>query len=145
MSIIQTIVGLAWVAIGTLLYAGQFVSAVNFPLAQRLGLQEKSESTDPLIGKLELMAARWDVVCLWIPPLAGLLMLLDQAAWPAACLIAGGVYVDAGGREWAKILGLRSHGVPFGSGRERTVIYATFAFLILAGVAGIVLGLAALI
>lgn len=145
MSLFPIIVAVAWVTVGTFLYVGQFISSANFPLAQRLGLQEKSENADPLISKLELMAARWDVIILWIPPLSGLLILLDHVAWPAACLIAGGVYVDAGGREWAKIRGLGAHGVPFGSGRERTVIYATFAFLILAGLAGIALGLAELI
>ncbi len=82
-------------------YIGQLILTVNFPLAQRLGLQEKPENTDPLSNRLELMTARWDLAVLWIPPLAGLLILLDHAWWPAACLIAGGVHFDAGGREWA--------------------------------------------
>ena len=143
MDMLQMILGLVWVSVGTFLYLGQFISTVNFPLAQRLGLQEKSESADPLIGRLEGMAARWDLVALWIPPVAGVFMLLGHPAWPAICLIAGGAYFDAGGREWAKILGLQAEGVPVGSGRERIVIYSTFAFLLFTGLLGIIVGLAA--
>jgi hypothetical protein len=70
-------------------------------------------------------------------------MLLDHATWPVACLVAGGVYFDAGGREWAKILGLMAHGVPVGSARERKVIFGTFSFFLLTGLVGVVIGLAA--
>ena len=108
MSVLQTIIGWAWATVGTFLYVGQLISTFDFPLAQRLGLQEKAENADPLSSRLELMAARWDVALLWIPPVAGVLMLMDHALWPAACLIASGAYVDTGGREWAKVSGLRA-------------------------------------
>ncbi len=145
MGMVQIIIGVAWATGGALLYAGQLISIVNFPLAQRLGLQEKPENADPLASRLELMTARWDLAVLWIPPIAGVLMLMDHAWWPPVCLIAGGAYLDAGGREWAKILGLRAHGVPIGSARERAAIYAAYAFLIVTGLAGIVVGLAELL
>jgi len=126
MSLLQCIISWAWATIGTLLYAGQLISTINFPLAQRIGLQEKADGADPLSSQLELMTARWDTAWLWIPP------------------IAGGVYVDAGGREWAKVLGLRSHSVPIGSVGKRGMIYTAYAFLILTGLAGIAVGLAEL-
>jgi hypothetical protein len=91
---LQYIVGIAWVTLGTLLYAGQLISVVSFPLAQRLGLQENPDAADPLSSRLELMTARWDIVLLWSPPIAGLLLLLDHAWWPTAYLIAGGVYIE---------------------------------------------------
>ena len=143
MDVLQTILGLVWLAVGGFLYAGQFISTVNFPLAQRLGLQEKTENVDPLISQLERKAAGWDLVVTWIPPVAGVLMLLDHPWWPAASLVAGGVYLDAGGREWGKILGLMAHGVAVGNSRERIIIYGTFTILIVSGLVGIILGLAA--
>lgn len=145
MSVLQTIICWAWITVGTFLYIGQLISTFNFPLAQRLGLQEKSENADPLVSRLELMAARWDLAVLWVPPVAGVLFLVDQALWPAACLIAGGVNLDAGGREWAKVAGLSAQGVQLGSARERAVIYGTFSFLIVTGLMGIAVGLAVLI
>lgn len=141
----QIILGWVWVVLGGVLYLGQVISSVNFQLAQRLGLQEKPESADALAGKLELRTARWDVLALWTAPAAGVLMLVDHALWPVAALIAGAVYVDAGGREWAKIAGLRAHGVAVGSVRERALIYGTFCLLIAAGLAGVILGAAELI
>ncbi len=142
MHMLQIILGLLWLVVGRFFYAGQFVSTVNFPLAQRLGLQEKPENVDPLIRKLEKNAAGWDLLAIWIPPLAGILMLLDHEAWPAMCLVASGIYFDTGGREWAKIRGLRAHGVPVGNDKERKVIFGTFSFFLVTGLAGFSLGLA---
>lgn len=48
---LQYIVGIAWVTLGTLLYAGQLISVVSFPLAQRLGLQENPDAADPLSSR----------------------------------------------------------------------------------------------
>jgi len=143
MGTLQIILGLIWLVIGGFLYVGQFISTVNFPLAQRLGLQEKTENASPLISQLESKVAAWDLFAIWVAPVAGVLMLLDHAKWPAACLVASGVYFDAGGREWAKILGLMAHGVPVGNARERKVIFGTFSFFLLTGLVGVVIGLAA--
>ncbi len=145
MGVLQTVLGLVWLTVGGVLYAGQLISTVNFPLAQRPGLQERPGHVDPLFGQLEQKAAAWDLFAIWIPPVAGLLMLFDHAAWPAACLIAAGVYVDTGGREAAKVLGLAAHGLPVGSARERAIVFGTFSFFVLTGLAGAALGLAVLI
>lgn len=140
----QTILGIAWGIVGGLLFAGQLISALNFPLAQRLGLQEDPESADPLSSRLELMTARWDIMLLWLPPMSGLLMLLDYPWWPAMSLIAGGIYLDTGGREWAKIKCLDMQGVPVGSAKEQMIMKATYGFFIVTGVAAIALALAAM-
>ena len=145
MDVAQIILGLLWLVVGGFLFAGQVISTVNFPLAQRLGLQEKAENVNPLIGELERKAATWDCFALWLPPLAGLLMLLDHTAWPVACLIASGLYFDAGGREWAKIRGLMAHGVPVGNPRERKVIFGTFSFFLLTALSGILVGVVAVL
>ncbi len=56
MSRLRLALGLLWSAIGGFFYAGQFISTVNFPLAQRLGLREKSEKANPLFSALERKA-----------------------------------------------------------------------------------------
>ncbi len=138
------VIGLICV-VAALLYAGQLLSSVNFALAQRLGLQEKAAAADPLHARLELGAARWDLVSLWTVPVAGLLMLLDQAWWPYLGLIGGGAYVDAGGREAAKILGLRDRGVRVGTRNEVRLGFGVFAFLIAVGLFMIAISLAELV
>lgn len=126
---------------GWLLYVGQIISVVDFGLAQRLGLQEAQEHTDPLSSHLELWTARWDLLWLWTLPLAGVLMLLDHFLWPYAALVAGGTFVDAGGREAAKVLGLKNQGVRIGSPGQYRVAMSAYVYLTTSGVLAIVLGL----
>ena len=110
--------GIACLLVGLVCVVGQTVSAVNFPLAQRLGLQESAEDTEPLFGQLELNTARWDLVVLWTLPAVGVLMLLGHRLWPHLALVAGGIYLDTGGREIAKLLALRAHSVRIGTRAE---------------------------
>ena len=126
---------------GWLLYVGQLISVADFRLAQRLGLQESSDHADPLLSHLELWTARWDLLWLWTLPAAGVLMLINHWMWPYAAMIGGGAFIDAGGREAAKVSGLRGHGVRTGSHRERRLAMAVFAYLVAIGVLSIGIGL----
>jgi hypothetical protein len=125
-------------------FATQAVSAVDFARAQRLGFQEMPDNVDPLYGRLEHNTARWDLLTLWTLPLAGLLILLGLAWWPYLGLIGGGVYLDAGGREAAKVLALRAEGVRTGTALDQRLAIAVFGYMILAGLVMIVASLAAL-
>lgn len=130
--------------VSALLYAFQVVSALDFARAQRLGLQEKPEDVDPVYSGLELNTARWDLVSLWTLPAAGLLMLVGFDGWPYLGLLGGGAYIDAGGREAAKVLGLKAGKVRVGSPSALRLALAVFAFLIFAGLVMIAASLAAL-
>ena len=135
----RMIVGLLSLA-GWVLYVGQLISVLNVRLAQRLGLQESPASADPLLTHLEVWAARWDLVWLWTLPLAGILMLANHWLWPYAALIGGGAFVDAGGREAAKILGLRERGVRTGSQSEHRLAMGAYVYLIAIGALSILIG-----
>jgi hypothetical protein len=138
----QTAIGIVCVVLGALGLLAQGVSALNFKLAQQWGLQEKKTETDPLYWRLERNTARWDLLVNWTLPVAGLLMLLDHSWWPFMALVAGGVYADQGGREIAKVLGLRSEGVRVGGeGGVRSAL----VFLGLWAVVGVIVGAYALL
>lgn len=128
----KTVVGILCLGVGVL-YLGQVISVANFGLAQRFGLQETSDHTDPLFSHLERWAARWDLWWLWTLPAAGVLMLTDHPWWPVAALVGGGAAVDTGGREAAKNIGLRQQGVRTGSPGQRRLAMGTFAYLIVSG------------
>ena len=49
----QVISGWVLLILGGALYLAQVVSSVDFQLAQRMGLQEKPELTDPLLQRSE--------------------------------------------------------------------------------------------
>lgn len=131
-----TVLGIICVLFGGFSWLAQLVSAVNFPLAQRLGLQEKSEGTDALYQQAELNSARWDVAVLWILPAAGILMLSGHHWWPYLGLLAGGIYLDGAGREAAKYTSLKKSGVRLGNPREYwiTLVYFVVMFLVGLGV-----------
>jgi hypothetical protein len=126
-------VGLVCVVFGGAGLVGQLVSAIDFRLAQRWGLQEKDDETDPLYRGLELSTARWDLLVIWLLPAAGILMLLDHTWWPFVALAAGGVHVDTGGRELAKLSGLGRQGIRIGGKQEIRVGRAFLGLMILVG------------
>ncbi len=136
MDIVVAVVGL----VGALLYLGQLVSSVNFPLAQQWGLQEKAENTDPLTNELELRTAWWDLPTLWVAPVACGLFLMNHPAWPVLALIGGGIYFDCGGREAFKVRGLAARGVRTGSDSERRLHLFVCILMALMGVFLIWLG-----
>jgi len=139
-----TVTGFVCVLFGLVCVVGQLISVVNFPFAQKLGLQEKNETTDLIYRRLEHNTARWDLVVLWTLPAAGILMLIDHSWWPYLTLIAGGICVDTSGREIAKVLGLGRQGVKTGSEVEKRLFFAFLGTIFLIGVWCVAFALASL-
>lgn len=108
-------------------WLGQSLSGVNYPMAQRLGLQESDEGTDPLFRRAEVNTARWDSLVLWTLAAAGVLMLINHPWWPILSLVAGGIYLDAAGRESAKYISLRKGGVRIGTSKQVKIAKVSFA------------------
>lgn len=129
----QMTLGLVCIVFGCIGWGGQLLSALAFEWAQRWGLQEGSEHTDPLFRSAELNAARWDALMLWTLIVAGVLMVIDHAVWPLAALVAGGIHLDAGGREAAKYLCLRKHQVRVGTASNVKMACTVFLALGLMG------------
>jgi len=125
--------GLFFVCFGLFGWLGQLISGLHYSLAQRLSLQEKSEGTDPLFGVAERNAARWDSFVLWTLPVAGVLMLFNHPWWPYVALVAGGIHLDAGGRELAKSLSLNKGGVRIGAPKDWQIAKIFLSGLVLIG------------
>lgn len=72
-------INIGWILIilGGGLYLAQIISSINFPLAQRLGIQEKPETSDTLLQRSERYTAYWDLLTLLWLPVAGILMVLS--------------------------------------------------------------------
>ena len=124
-----------------LLFLGQVISSVNFPLAQRLGLQEDPAQSDQLLQVAEKYVAYWDLVTLVWMPLAGLLMVLDHPAWPIVAFFAAAIYLDTSGREAAKILSFKQQGIRLGPERQLRLFLSTYVVMALLGVVVLVYAL----
>ncbi len=129
----RIILGIICIAFGGFGWLGQMISAMNFPLAQKWGLQEKDDHTDEVFRRAELHTAKWDIYILWPLILAGILMLLNDPWWPYVSLISGGIYIDTAGREVAKFVSLKQSGVRVGSGRDLRIAAFFFSLMALIG------------
>ena len=127
----RLLLGILCILFGAFGWIGQLISSINFKLAQRLNLQEPAKYTDPLFRQLERNAAWWDAIILWPMVIAGILMVLNHPWWPFISLIAGGIYIDTGGRESAKYLGLKTCAVKVGT--SKNIRTATGCYLTMIG------------
>jgi hypothetical protein len=118
---------------------------VNFPLAQRLGIQEKPEFADNLLQRSERYVAYWDLVTLGWLPLAGILMITNHAWWPVFALIGGSIYLDTAGREAAKILCFRHEGIRLGTPPQQKLFFASYLLMAFIGITLIFYALGALV
>lgn len=121
-------VAIGWVLLifGGALYLAQVISSVNFELAQRLGIQENPEDTDPILQRSERYTAYWDLVTLGWLPLAGMLMIADHEWWPIVSLIGGAIYLDTSGREAVKNISFRHEGINTGTDKQKKIFFASY-------------------
>jgi hypothetical protein len=125
----QNFIGWMLIIFPGILYVGQVISSIDFPLAQRLGLQENPNEADPLLQRAERYAAYWDLVTLGWMPLAGILMVLDNSFWPIAALFSGAIYLDAAGREAAKNLSFKHEGIRIGAPTQQKLFFSTYIIM----------------
>jgi len=131
---VQVTIGWILVFLGGALFCAQIISSINFQLAQRLGIQEKVEFTDPLLQRSERYTAYWDLVTLVWLPLAGILMIIDHEWWPIVSLLGGAIYFDISGREAVKYISFRHEGVRLGTEKQQKTFFATFIVMAVIGV-----------
>jgi len=117
------------IVFGSALYLAQVISSINFPLAQRLGLQENPAKTDTLLIRSERYVAYWDLVVLIWFPISGFLMSIDHRWWPLFSLFSGAIYLDTAGREACKNLSFKYHGLKVGSPNQWQLFFATYIFM----------------
>lgn len=130
---------LGWIVIlfGGSLYLAQLISSINFSFAQGLGIQEKAETSDPLLQRSERYTAYWDLISLVWFPIAGILMIINHHLWPIISLVGGAIYLDTAGREAAKNLSFRREGIKVGTVNEQRVFFASY--IVMAAIAIVVI------
>jgi len=135
---VQAFIGWGLLVVGGALYLAQVISSINFTLAQRLGIQEKPEVTDPLLQKSERYTAYWDLLTLVWLLLSGVLMIIDHDWWPIISLVGGAIYLDASGREAAKNISFRHEGIKIGTDKQQRLFSASYVVMAVIGIALIV-------
>jgi hypothetical protein len=129
----QLTIGWILILFPGILFLVQLFSSLNFSLAQKLGLQEKAQTADPLLIRAERYTAYWDLVTLVWLPIAGVFMVINHPWWPLISLIGASIYIDAAGREAAKNLSFRHEGIKAGTEQEQRLFFATYIVMVIIG------------
>ena len=79
-------------------WLGQTISALSPRLAVKLGLTERESDVDPAFYADVRGEAIWDMVILWVLPVAGILLILNSPWWVYFGLVGGGMYLYFAGR-----------------------------------------------
>jgi len=137
----QILLGWVLIIFPGILYSGQIISSINFSFAQKMGLQENPEETDLLLQRAEKYTAYWDLVTLVWLPISGVLMLINNSLWPIFALFGGAIYLDAAGREAAKILSFKHEGVRIGSPLQQRLFFSTYIIMAVLAIVVIVYSL----
>ena len=130
----QLILGWIILIFPGILLLGQIISSINFPLAQKFGLQENPDETDSLLQRAEQYTAYWDLFTLVWMPAAGTLMIINHPFWPLIALIGGAIYFDTAGREAAKILSFKHEGIRVGSPNQYRLFLSTYIIMAVLGI-----------
>lgn len=98
---------------GLLAWGGQTISWFSPRTAEKLSLVEREETVEPVYWADIRGKALWDLLTLWIPAAAGLL-LLDHSWWPYFGLLGGAGYRCFAGRGILTRLEMQRRGTRIG-------------------------------
>lgn len=107
--------GIVMVVLGVICWGGQAISWLAPATAVRLGLMEAEHDVEATFWADVRGEVLWDSLTLWTLPVAGILLLLDSAAWAYLGLIGGGMYLYFAGRGILTRLAMRRRGLRIGA------------------------------
>ena len=125
-------------------WLGQLISAANPILAARIGLIEPEADVDPTFYADIRGEAYWDSAILWMLPVAGVLLLLNNPVWVYFGLIGGGMYLYFAGRGIVVRRLMQRRSIRIGKPDSLKVIYIFLTLWSLAAAITIVMAVAAI-
>lgn len=115
MTAMLAIWGLVVIVLSILAWGGQTVSWFAPRRAVRWGLMEAESDVEPTYWADIRGEAAWDALSLWPMAVAGVLMILNNAAWAYFGLAGGAVFVYFAGRGIFTRLEMRRRGFRIGA------------------------------
>ena len=135
--------GVILTIISSLAWLGQVISLVNPALGEKLGLTELKAEVDPTFYADVRGEALWDALILWMLPLAGVLLVLNNPAWTYFGLVGGGMYIYFAGRGIVVRRTMGQRNIRIGKPDSLKMIYTFLALWGLAAIITMVMAVAA--
>ncbi len=117
------VLGIIITLLSLLAWLGQMVTAVSHKYATKLGLTEPESDVDSTFLADVRAEAFWDTIILWILPVAGILLLLNNSWWAYFGLVGGGMYLYFAGRGIIVRLTMQRRGIRIGKPETLRVVY----------------------
>ena len=96
-------------------WLGQAISVFSPKLALKLGLTESESDVDSTYYADVRGEAIWDTIILWTLPVAGILLILNNALWAYFGLVGGGSYLYFAGRGIVTRIVMQRRGIRIGA------------------------------
>lgn len=126
--------GVAIASLSLLAWGGQAISWLKPDLAVKWTLMEAEDDVEPTYWADIRGESAWDVFTLWTMVVAGILLIIDNSAWPYFGLVGGGMYVYFGGRGILTRLAMQRRGLRIGAPSS---VRVGLIFLAIWGVMGV--------
>jgi hypothetical protein len=127
--------GVVLIVVSGLAWGGQTLAWFAPDLAASWGLTEAEDDVEPVYHADVRGEARFDALTLWTLLIAGILLVVDNGAWPYFGLVGGGIYAYFAGRGLSARLEMQRRSFRIGSPSNVRVAYL---FLVLWGLVGLV-------
>jgi hypothetical protein len=125
--VVQIFWGIVVTALSLLCWGGQTVVWLAPATAVRLNLSEAEADVEPTYWADIRGEAAWDFFTLWIPVVAGVLLIIDNPAWAYFGLVGGGMYVYFAGRGISTRASMQRRGLRVGARRNLKLGYTLLA------------------
>ena len=125
-------------------WLGQIISVFSPKSALKLGLTESESDVDSTYYADVRGEAIWDAIILWILPVAGLLLILNNALWAYFGLVGGGSYLYFAGRGITTRLVMQRRGIRIGTPSTLKLFYVFLALWALIAIVTIIMAISAL-
>jgi len=130
----QVFFGIVVVVLSLLSWGGQTIVFFAPATGAKWGLSEKEADVEMTFWADIRGEALWDFLTLWTLVVAGVLLIIDQAAWRHFGLVGGGMYVYFAGRGIFARVSMMRRGLRIGTPQGAKV---ALAFLTIWGVTGL--------
>jgi len=140
----NTIWGTILIIISSLGWLGQAITAWWPSQATRLGLTEPEADVDPTFYADVRGEAFWDTAILWMLPVAGVLLVLNNPVWVYFGLVGGGMYLYFAGRGIVVRRVMQRRGIRIGQPDTLKIAYVFLTLWGLAAAITIVMAIAVL-
>ncbi len=117
--------GIILISVTLKCWIGQIIIALSPKVATKIRIAEKESDVDPTFFADMRGEAIWGALSLWTLPIAGILLIINNALWTYFGLVGGGMYLYFVGRGIASRLTMQHRGIHIGRSNLKVNLFLT--------------------